>query len=823
MRIKTTMALLLLCCGMSSQAQLNKNPNKFLGNITTMGQIRSDFDTYWDQLTPENETKWASIEGTRDQFNWDAVDREYNYCKEHGFAFKFHTLIWGGQYPSWMNNLSQKEQLEEIEEWFDAVHQRYPDLEYIDVVNEALSGHNPAPFKAALGGDGTSGYDWIVKSFQMARELWPDAVLIYNDYNTFQWDTDRYIDLVQRILKAGAPVDAAGCQSHDLNDMEGEDFRAALEKVHKGTGLPIFISEYDICKMDDQEQLKRYKQQFPILWEAEYVAGVTLWGYIYGATWVNDGNSEEGKGASGLIKNGVERPALKWLREYMLTDTAITAKSTLVRGARDYAFISPSESTIMIGDKTIIKGRSSSANDEIAEVRVYKGFNGDTALCAKFETSAIEFEWSTLVPGDYTFKMQVLSSVSSTLFEKFCSVKACEPAKPFHGTPIVLPGKFEAEDFDLGENTIAYSDNDVVNSGYHDNGTFYRDTVGVDIDKNDGDGYVIGWTYSGEWVQYTVTVEEEQLMMWTARVSSGTTGSAFRIYMGDIDLTGKVNVPQTASNSWGKYTEIKGRTNVAMPAGTYALRLVIEGNSCNIDNFVFEAATGDEKLTQPYKGMAATIPGIIEVENYDSPLDGYVAQTYSDSDSNNEGDANFRTGEGVDIYQGHGGYVLGMTMQNEWLMYTVNIEKTQKYYWGAVVSSGLDGSAFHLYVDDKDITGKINVPNTGSWDTYNLVKGETKIEVPQGTHTLKMVIDASYCNIDKIVFSTEPVDDGVLVGIAEDRANCGVYDVFTIMGVYRGTVEITDGNTSVLSGRFEQGIYILRNKANGEAKRVMVN
>ncbi|WP_254842318.1 hypothetical protein [Fibrobacter sp. UWB11] len=42
---------------------------KFLGNITTRGQVQSDFGTYWNQITAENECKWASIEGTRGRYN----------------------------------------------------------------------------------------------------------------------------------------------------------------------------------------------------------------------------------------------------------------------------------------------------------------------------------------------------------------------------------------------------------------------------------------------------------------------------------------------------------------------------------------------------------------------------------------------------------------------------------------------------------------------------------------------------------------------------------------------------------------------------------
>ena len=820
MRIKSTLMMLLMAGTMTSYAQMNYNPNKFLGNITTMGQIRSDFPKYWDQLTPENETKWESIERSQGVFDFSTARREFDYCKEHGFKFKFHALLWGAQIPGYLRDLDADQTLAAITRWFDAVAKEFPDLEYIDVANEAVgsNGNYHSPYGStriiqALGGPGKTGYDWLAKAFMMARDRWPNAVLIYNDYNTFMHDTDRYIELINGIKAAGGPIDAAGCQSHDLNDMSGEDFKAVLEKVHDGVQLPIFISEYDICKADDQIQLKRYQEQFPIMWEADYVAGVTLWGYIYGSTWVDDGAE---KGASGLIKNGVERPALVWLREYLQTDAAINAKSPLINVASDYAFLTPQSSIILMGDSTNIKGKASSADSTITKIQLYC----DSTLVATADTSVINFTWKPIKPGTYTFTMKAFGSVSSTLFERDCTVKACEPAKPFNGKPIVLPGKLEAEDFDEGENTIAYSDNDEGNNGSSNE---YRPETGVDIDKNDGDGWVVGWTNSGEWIQYTVDVKEEHVMLWTARVASGTTGSAFSIRMGDTDLTGRINVPQTASNSWGTYTEIKGLTKVAMPVGTYNIRIQIEGSSCNIDYIVFEPSTGDEVLIGPYTGTPAPIPGTIEVENYDKALAGFVAEAYKDNDTDNQGDASYRSSEGVDIVKGNGGKAIGYTNAGEWTLYTVNVEKTQKYYWGAYVSSGTTGAAFRLYLDDVDITGRISIPKTGDndWSKYKLVTGETKVELPEGTHVIKLAIEGANGNIDKVIFSTEEVTEPT-TAIADELANSGLFDVFSVMGVYRGTVEISNGDTSVLNGKFESGIYILRNKATGEATRVMV-
>jgi GH35 family endo-1,4-beta-xylanase len=799
MKIKATLLLsLLMLGGTFAFAQLSKNPNKFLGNITTMGFVRNDFSNYWNQLTPENETKWASIEGTRDVYNWGTVDRQYKYCKDNNIPFKFHCLIWGAQYPSWMNNLSPSEQLEEITEWFDAVAERYPDLDYIDVVNEALPGHAPAPYKNALGGDGTSGYDWIVKSFIMARERWPKAVLIYNDYNTFQWNTNGFIDLLKKIVAAGAPVDAAGCQAHDLNDMSGTAFKTVLEKIHNETGLPILISEYDINIQDDQLQLKRYQEQIPVMWEADYVAGVTLWGYVYGSTWVDH---------SGLIKNGVERPALKWLREYMLTEAAINAKSPLMN-VGEYAYITASANMVQVNTETTIKAKAYSENNSIAEILIYV----NDSLLSKSTETTFELNWAPTLAGSYTFTMKVVNIADSIILEKSCIVKAYEPSTPFRGEPIALPGILEAEDFDNGANGVAYSDTDDINEGGK-----YRPESGVDIDGNDEDGYVVGWTSAGEWLEYTVKVEEEQVMVFSARVAAGMSGAAFRIFMGDTDLTGRMPVPQTASGSWSVYTEVKGRTKVAMPVGTYKLRLVIESPYANFDKITFETSTGNEILTTPYGSKPIAIPGTLEAEYFDKGQEGVA---YYDNNGTNEGNAEFRTDTGVDIVNGNGGRVVGYTAAGEWMLYTVTVENEQIYYWTAVVSSGASGGAFRIYMGNTDITGKIQVPKTANWDTYTKVTGETTIALPAGTYQLRLEIENAGCNIDKISFNTTKVGVNTL---SMDNFN-GVYEVFSVMGISWGKTEINNGDISNLTGNYPTGVYILRKQdGSGESRRIAIH
>lgn len=315
----------------ASAVGLAENASKFVGNITTRGQIRSDFGQYWNQITAENECKWASIEGTRGQYNFSGCKAAYNWAKQNGGYFKFHALLWGSQYPQWLEGLSVEDTKTAIMNWFDAVQKNIPDPDMIDVVNEAIrtgqgqyhSNYPNTKIIQAMGGDNNGDYTFIVNAFKEARKRWPNAVLIYNDYNTVQWNKDQGIQLIQTIKKAGAPVDGYGLQAHDMQKQGGaangtgaggscldlSTLKSVIEEIWNKTQTPMFISEYDIFTDNDNEQKACYEQQISYFMENEHIAGITIWGYIYGATW-NDGTS-------GIIRDEKDRPAMTWLKSYL--------------------------------------------------------------------------------------------------------------------------------------------------------------------------------------------------------------------------------------------------------------------------------------------------------------------------------------------------------------------------------------------------------------------------------------------------------------------------------------------------------------------------
>jgi endo-1,4-beta-xylanase len=333
--ILSMVIIFVLIIPFQAGAQLAAGKSKWLGNIIA-GSVPANYATYWNQITPENSGKWGSVEGTRDSMNWSQCDTAYNYAKQQGFPFKFHTLVWGSQEPPWIDSLSQADQLAEVEEWIAAVCQRYPNLDYIDVVNEAL--HAPASYRAALGGNGSTGWDWVIWSFQTTRK-YTSAKLLINDYNIFYQDsaTSQYITIVN-LLKSRGLIDGAGEQFHSY---EAENLTTLQNNLNRlgATGVDVYISEWE-ARGDDATQLSIYQKEFPMLWESPYVKGITLWGYINGTMWRNEGWLVSS--ASG----GTERPALQWIRTYL--QSSATAEPTTAPVVTPV--VTPVPDCLLIGD-----------------------------------------------------------------------------------------------------------------------------------------------------------------------------------------------------------------------------------------------------------------------------------------------------------------------------------------------------------------------------------------------------------------------------------------------------------------------------------------
>ena len=325
--------------------------DKFLGSVSQFDHPM--FPDLFNQVAPENAGKWGVVAGaTRaDPRRWEQLDEIYAFAQQNDMPFRFHNLLWGNQQPTWMKDLEPEEQLAEIENWFAAVAERYPDIEWLEVVNEPTWDppdcadpknegdlcEDAGDYLQALGGyngtDGT-GWDWILNAFRLAREYFPDTKLMINDVlitNSPEATSD-YLEIIE-VLQEEDLVDGIGLQGHAHVTTEGvpgptvwrrdwapeEDMTVHTANLDRlaATGLPIQITELDLDGVErdgvpgDEVQLADYRRVFPAFWEHPGVEGITLWGWREPYHWRND------QGAAIVDAEDELRPAARWLFDYV--------------------------------------------------------------------------------------------------------------------------------------------------------------------------------------------------------------------------------------------------------------------------------------------------------------------------------------------------------------------------------------------------------------------------------------------------------------------------------------------------------------------------
>ncbi len=577
----------------SSYAQLSTNPDKFLGNITTSGNVNPpglniEYASLWNQITPENESKYSSVFGNRTSPSWGGVDNCVNYAKSHKFPFKFHCFLWGAQYPSWIDGLSPYGRYQAVEEWMDATKKRFPnDLALIDVVNEAVSGHqaNTPTWFQALGGQGETGFDWIVKAFDMAYERFPESILIYNDYNTFQWNTDQFIDLVTKIRDAGAPIDAYGCQSHDLTGCSATTLKNSMNRIQNSLKMPMYITEYDIGNTSDAAQKNDFAAQIPLLWEADYCAGVTLWGYIYGRTWLDLKDKDQNvieRGISGIIKDGKERPALTWLRDYMASDKAKNAKSPYPGMKKPISlYIRPNYYKAPVNEPNTITITAKMHNGaKVDKVELYVGTKLHATITEP--TDDVKGTYTCTVTPTSTSKVNLKAIVYTNdgkTYERLGGFYGNKWArKPFGGEAIYVPGVLEAENFNMGGEGISYHSARTSAST-----TTYREDQEKASIYPTNDGYYIDAAAQDDWYDYTLNVEKSGKFSYEAIVGSLDEDSEFTMYIYKDDKMvqqTQFSVPKTGRKT---FTTITGFLNYRFAKGEYRVRIHFNKGKSFID------------------------------------------------------------------------------------------------------------------------------------------------------------------------------------------------------------------------------------------------
>lgn len=145
--------------------------------------------------------------------------------------------------------------------------------------------------------------------------------------------------------------------------------------------------------------------------------------------------------------------------------------------------------------------------------------------------------------------------------------------------PVVIPAKIEAED--------------------------YIDFFGIQTEAASEGTLNVGWTETGDWLDYSITVPAEGDYNVNFRVGSAVSGAQLALSKdGGATVLGGVTIPNTGA--WQNWVTVSTQMNLT--SGTYPIRLHITSSGFNINWFSFEAAGSPTSIANGDKSTLTIYP-----------------------------------------------------------------------------------------------------------------------------------------------------------------------------------------------------------------------
>jgi len=168
-----------------------------------------------------------------------------------------------------------------------------------------------------------------------------------------------------------------------------------------------------------------------------------------------------------------------------------------------------------------------------------------------------------------------------------------------------VPGIVYMSDFDLGKIGLAYFDQNYANYGQStgsfqawNDGWVYRND-GVDIQKSkdavNSNGYYVGFVKKGEWMNYTVNINETAVYKAEVRLAAQNNGGQYHLEIDEEEITSIKSV--TPTGGWESFQTIEV-PNILLNAGKHVLKFQFDSEGeFNISSIKFsktgETATSD--------------------------------------------------------------------------------------------------------------------------------------------------------------------------------------------------------------------------------------
>lgn len=265
----------------------------------------------YNELTAENEMKFASVAPTSATETYTGADALVSFAQAHQMAVRGHTLVWHQQVPGWVTSgnytTSQLSQILQTHITNEMTH--FAGKVYAwDVVNEAFnddgSGSTPATVRSTIWYDSPGigfagmGTAYIAQALNWAHAADPNAKLFYNDYNieTQNPKSDAVYLMAQDFTTRPVPVplDGIGFQFHIDPSFDTPANLASVTSNFQrfaALGLDIHITELDIALPDSSTasfsaQAKLYGELATICLQQPKCKLFQTWGFTDKYSWI---------------------------------------------------------------------------------------------------------------------------------------------------------------------------------------------------------------------------------------------------------------------------------------------------------------------------------------------------------------------------------------------------------------------------------------------------------------------------------------------------------------------------------------------------------
>lgn len=290
----------------------------------------------------------------------------------------------------------------------------------------------------------------------------------------------------------------------------------------------------------------------------------------------------------------------------MVVDYVRVYKDTT--GQASINMLNPPTGSVFTPGQTIELTAGVTTGNAIRKVEFFQG----EAKIGETNVAPYSMNWKDVQPGCYSVKAAVTTTSNAIAYSDAVEVKVgniCGQAA-YKGYPLKIPGKIEAENYDLGGNNVGYYDTNIQNQG-----GAYRPAEGVDTEvcTDAGGGYNVGFVAAGEWLKYNINILETTSYNFVLRAASNAiSAGTMRIYIDDVDVTGVMSIGNTGG--WQTWTNVN-KPNIPLTQGNRVLKIAIEGGEFNINylNIVKSASPTTLKLTSPVGGETWAVGSIQEV------------------------------------------------------------------------------------------------------------------------------------------------------------------------------------------------------------------